>query len=59
MPLAELGEMAGLAARLEDAADFLPELGEPFLSPTICQELPLCHAKNPRRLHPRLDNGVC
>jgi organic radical activating enzyme len=47
MPLAELSQMADLAARLGMQRIFYLNLGEPFLSPTICQELPLLRAKNP------------
>jgi len=47
MPLAELSQMADLAARLKLERIFYLNLGEPFLSPTICQELPLLRAKNP------------
>jgi MoaA/NifB/PqqE/SkfB family radical SAM enzyme len=47
MPLAELSQMADLAARLKMERIFYLNLGEPFLSPTICQELPLLRAKNP------------
>jgi MoaA/NifB/PqqE/SkfB family radical SAM enzyme len=46
MPLAELSQMADLAARLKLERIFYLNLGEPFLSPTICQELPLLRAKN-------------
>src|SRR5664279_5078875 len=41
MPLAELGQMADIAARLGMQRIFYLNLGEPFLSPTIGQELPL------------------
>src|SRR5271154_1742432 len=47
MPLAELSQMADLMARLKMERIFYLNLGEPFLSPTICQELPLLRAKNP------------
>ena len=47
MPLAELSQMADLAARLKMERIFYLNLGEPFLSPTICQELPLLRSKNP------------
>jgi pyruvate-formate lyase-activating enzyme len=47
MPLAELSRMADLTARLGLRRIFYLCLGEPFLSPTICQELPLLRAKNP------------
>ena len=51
----ELGQMADLAARLGMERIFYLNLGEPFLSPTICQELPLLRAKNPERLHRGFD----
>ena len=47
MPLAELSQMADLAARLGMQRIYYLNLGEPFLSPTICQELPLLREKNP------------
>jgi len=47
MPLAELSQMADLAARLGMQRIFYLNLGEPFLSPNVCQELPLLRAKNP------------
>ncbi|MGO8763599.1 MAG: radical SAM protein [Limisphaerales bacterium] len=47
MPLAELSQMADLTARLGMERIFYLNLGEPFLSPTICQELPLLRQKNP------------
>jgi len=47
MPLAELTQMADLAAQLGMERIFYLNLGEPFLSPTICQELPLLRSKNP------------
>jgi MoaA/NifB/PqqE/SkfB family radical SAM enzyme len=47
MPLAELSQMADLAARLGMEKIFYLNLGEPFLSPTVCQELPLLRSKNP------------
>jgi len=47
MPLTELSQMADLAARLKLERIFYLNLGEPFLSPTVCQELPLLRAKNP------------
>jgi MoaA/NifB/PqqE/SkfB family radical SAM enzyme len=58
MPLAELSEMAGLAARLGMQRIFYLNLGEPFLSPTICQELPLLRAKNPGAYIRVSTNGV-
>ncbi len=47
MPLAELAQMAELTARLGLRRIFYLNLGEPFLSPAVCQELPLLRAKNP------------
>ena len=47
MPLAELSQMADLAARLGMQQIFYLNLGEPFLSPNIGKELPLLRAKNP------------
>jgi MoaA/NifB/PqqE/SkfB family radical SAM enzyme len=47
MPLAELSQMADLAARLGLQQIFYLNLGEPFLSPNVCQELPILRAKNP------------
>ena len=47
MPLEDLGRMADLVHRLKMEKLFYLNLGEPFLSPTICQELPLLRAKNP------------
>ena len=47
MPLSELSQMADLAARLKMERIFYLNLGEPFLSPNVCQELPLLRAKNP------------
>ena len=47
MPLAELTQMADLAARLGMEKIYYLNLGEPFLSPTVCQELPVLRAKNP------------
>ena len=47
MSLAELSQMADLVARLGLKQLFYLNLGEPFLSPNICQELPLLRAKNP------------
>ena len=58
MPLAELGQMADLAARLGLRRIFYLNLGEPFLSPTICQELPLLRAKNPEAYIRVSTNGV-
>ena len=47
MPLEELGQMADLTARLGLQRIFYLNLGEPFLSPGICRELPLLREKNP------------
>ena len=47
MTLEELSQMADLVHRLKLKKLFYLNLGEPFLSPTICQELPLLRAKNP------------
>jgi uncharacterized Fe-S cluster-containing radical SAM superfamily protein len=47
MPLAELSQMADLLARLKMERIFFLNLGEPFLSPKVCEELPLLRAKNP------------
>jgi uncharacterized Fe-S cluster-containing radical SAM superfamily protein len=47
MSLADLGRMGDLAARLKMEKLFYLNLGEPFLSPTICQELPMLRAKLP------------
>ena len=58
MPLAELSQMADLAARLGMQRIFYLNLGEPFLSPTICQELPLLRAKNPDAYIRISTNGV-
>ncbi len=58
MPLAELSQMADLAARLGMERIFYLNLGEPFLSPTICQELPLLRAKNPDAYIRVSTNGV-
>jgi len=58
MPLAELSQMADLAARLGMRRIFYLNLGEPFLSPTICQELPLLRAKNPDAYIRVSTNGI-
>ena len=47
MSLAELSQMGDLAARLGLQQIFYLNLGEPFLSPNVCQELPLLRAKIP------------
>jgi hypothetical protein len=58
MPLAELSQMADLAARLGMEKIYYLNLGEPFLSPTICQELPLLRAKNPNAKILVSTNGI-
>jgi uncharacterized Fe-S cluster-containing radical SAM superfamily enzyme len=58
MPLAELSQMADLAARLKMDRIFYLNLGEPFLSPTICQELPMLRAKNPNAYIRISTNGI-
>ncbi|HTX22560.1 MAG TPA: radical SAM protein [Candidatus Aquilonibacter sp.] len=58
MPLAELSQMADLAARLKMERIFYLNLGEPFLSPTICQELPLLRQKNPDAYIRVSTNGI-
>jgi molybdenum cofactor biosynthesis enzyme MoaA len=58
MPLNELSEMADLTARLGLQQIFYLNLGEPFLSPNICQELPLLRAKNPKTRIVISTNGV-
>jgi uncharacterized Fe-S cluster-containing radical SAM superfamily protein len=47
MPLEDLSRMGDLVARLKMEKLFYLNLGEPFLSPNICQELPLLRAKLP------------
>jgi MoaA/NifB/PqqE/SkfB family radical SAM enzyme len=47
MPLEELGRMADLVRQLKMEKLFYLNLGEPFLSPGITQELPLLRTKNP------------
>jgi len=47
MSLAELSQMADLAQQLGLQQLFYLNLGEPFLSPNVCQELPLLRAKLP------------
>src|SRR5271154_1726728 len=58
MPLAELSQMADLAGRLKMERIFYLNLGEPFLSPTICQELPLLRSKNPDAYIRVSTNGI-
>jgi len=47
MTLAELTEMGALVSRLGMKQLFYLNLGEPFLSPNICQELPILRQQNP------------
>jgi uncharacterized Fe-S cluster-containing radical SAM superfamily protein len=47
MPLAQISQMADLVHELGLQQLFYLNLGEPFLSPNIGQELPLLRAKNP------------
>jgi len=47
MPLGEMEQMADLMSRLGMKQIFYLNLGEPFLSPTIYQELPMLRRKNP------------
>ena len=47
MTLAELTQMGELVARLGMKQLFYLNLGEPFLSPNICQELPILRRQNP------------
>jgi MoaA/NifB/PqqE/SkfB family radical SAM enzyme len=58
MPLEELSQMADLAARLGMQRIFYLNLGEPFLSPNICRELPLLREKNPNAYIRISSNGV-
>jgi len=58
MPLEELSRMADLAARLGMERIFYLNLGEPFLSPTITQELPLLREKNPNAYIRISSNGI-
>ena len=58
MPLAELEQMADLTARLGLEQIFYLNLGEPFLSPRITQELPILRAKNPHARIVVSTNGV-
>jgi MoaA/NifB/PqqE/SkfB family radical SAM enzyme len=58
MSLTELGQMADLAARLGMEQIFYLNLGEPFLSPTVCQELPILRSKNPDARIVISTNGV-
>ncbi|MEY4388073.1 MAG: hypothetical protein RLY20_3356 [Verrucomicrobiota bacterium] len=47
MPLPQMEQMGDLMARLGMKQIFYLNLGEPFLSPTIGQELPMLRRKNP------------
>ena len=47
MPVAEMEKMADLVQRLGLRQVFYLNLGEPFLSPNVGQELPLLRKKNP------------
>jgi hypothetical protein len=58
MPLEELSRMADLTASLGMERIFYLNLGEPFLSPTIGQELPLLRAKNPHAYIRVSTNGI-
>ncbi|HEU5396711.1 MAG TPA: radical SAM protein [Verrucomicrobiae bacterium] len=58
MPLAELSQMADLAAHLKMERIFYLNLGEPFLSPTITEELPLLRQKNPAAYIRVSTNGI-
>ena len=58
MPLDELGQMADIAARLGMERIFYLNLGEPFLSPGICRELPLLRSKNPNAYIRVSTNGI-
>ena len=58
MPLNEVSEMADLTARLGMEQIFYLNLGEPFLSPNVCQELPMLRAKNPKARIVISTNGV-
>jgi len=58
MPLEDLKRMADLAAGLKLESLFYLNLGEPFLSPTICQELPILRAKLPGCCIVTATNGI-
>ncbi|HTV76233.1 MAG TPA: radical SAM protein, partial [Candidatus Baltobacteraceae bacterium] len=58
MPLEELSQMADLTARLGLQRIFYLNLGEPFLSPSVCKELPLLRAKNPNAYIRVSSNGI-
>jgi uncharacterized Fe-S cluster-containing radical SAM superfamily protein len=58
MPLAQMESMADLMSRLGMRQIFYLNLGEPFLSPTICEELPMLRKKNPDCRIVTSTNGV-
>jgi hypothetical protein len=58
MPLNELSQMADVTARLKMERIYYLNLGEPFLSPAIGQELPILRAKNPDAYIRVSTNGV-
>ena len=58
MTLAELTQMGELVARLGMKQLFYLNLGEPFLSPNICQELPILRQQNPNCRIVVSTNGV-
>ena len=58
MPMEDLDRMADLVRQLKMEKLFYLNLGEPFLSPTICQELPLLRAKNPDAYIRVSTNGI-
>ena len=58
MSLEELSQMADLAAQLGMEQIFYLNLGEPFLSPRVAQELPLLRQKNPSARIVISTNGV-
>jgi MoaA/NifB/PqqE/SkfB family radical SAM enzyme len=58
MPLNELSDMADLTGKLGLQQIFYLNLGEPFLSPNVCQELPILRAKNPKARIIISTNGV-
>lgn len=58
MPLNELEQMADLTAHLGMERIFYLNLGEPFLSPAICRELPMLRGKNPNAYIRVSTNGV-
>lgn len=58
MPLEELERMADIASQLGLQRIFYLNLGEPFLSPGICRELPLLRSKNPQAYIRVSTNGI-